>query len=158
VKLDHRMGISMLCAIAGIALTMAAPAAAQQRLQRPAENEGMTFGQETLSVVIPLHRERRPDEWIYQYAVCKPVGPVAAMIYEFARTAIDKRVGRKRVAFASLDQTTRIWVATEVAAALDGVDAEAIRRDEAIGPGAYRPAIDALIWYLGLCPELLARR
>jgi hypothetical protein len=79
--------------------------------------------------------------------------PAGDIIAGAARTVFHQRYGNAPRP-ARLEDAERLQLAIELAAAVDGIEAEAVRKDEAIGPGVYRPVILLFSGILERCKSL----
>lgn len=86
----------------------------------------------------------------YEAILCNRNG-AGAMAAHFAEDAIKAMSKDQRAKLKALEPESLTSLSIAVLAGLDGVAAEAIRADEALGPGVYQPAIAGMSLALDQC-------
>lgn len=167
--ISHTVRVALLASLLAGACPSSGYAQSSDRLRRPVEasaegadgklevSEKATIGNLTVDQYIALGRRvAGPDAnpgvvEAITGIICKKGGPLNS-VSAYAVSEAMKGVRKdERALLKARDPATMTALATRAVAVLDGVSADAIRADEAIGPGAYHDAVTGMRTALVAC-------
>lgn len=149
-----RSAFNVLNGIAvGLAVTLALPAVGHAPAERPTRPGSETPARAAVTALASLYAEFGAMSAEGVDIILCGKGPAGDIIAGAARPLFHQRYGNT-LRPARLEDAERLQLAIELAAAVDGIEAEAVRKDEAIGPGVYRPVILLFSGILERCKSL----